>query len=296
MEAAGALEAMRTVTIGLVGALALYLSAIAYVMAFQRSFVFDARDTGGQLDQAGTLAIPGSERIAIPTIDGETLAGWYLPPRQPDGPVFLFMHGKGGGLEKKVGRWSRIADRGAGVLAFSYRGFPGSTGEPSEAGLYEDARAAYRWLAGRVHASRIVLHGLSLGTGVASKLATEVAAKAVVLEAPFTALVDVAAARQPWLPVDLLLIDRFESLPRIGNIRMPLLIVHGTRDSAIPITHAERLFAAAAEPKRFVKMPGSDHSTLTRDGLYDHVFAFLADLDLSPSLTEAKATAGETTR
>ncbi|MDX2289001.1 MAG: alpha/beta hydrolase [Hyphomicrobiaceae bacterium] len=278
---------MRTVTIVLVGAVALYLSAIAYVMAFQRSFVFDVRDSGGTLDAAGTIAIPGSQRIAIPTSDGETLAGWYLPPRQPDAPVFLFMHGKSGGLERKVGRWSRLADRGAGVLAFSYRGYPGSTGEPSEAGLYEDARAAYRWLAGRHESGRIVLHGLSLGTGVASRLATEVDAKAVVLEAPFAALVDVAAARQPWLPVHLLLIDRFESLPLMAKLRMPLLIVHGTRDTAIPISHAERLYAAAKEPKRLVAIPGGDHSTLPRDGLYDHVFAFLGDLDRSRTLSEA---------
>ncbi|MCB1505760.1 MAG: alpha/beta hydrolase [Hyphomicrobiaceae bacterium] len=252
-----------------------YAGVAGAMYAMQRDMLFNVRDTG-DLSKPGTLAIAGGERVKITTPDGEQLAGWYLAPRQGQ-PVFLFLHGKGGGLERKSWRWKRIREHGAGVLAISYRGYPGSTGTPSEAGLMIDGRAAYDWLRGKGHAaSDIVLHGLSLGTGVAVKLAAEVQAKALILEAPYTAVVDVAAERYPWLPVRLLMHDQFLTRERIGKIAVPVLIAHGTRDTVIPFEQGERLFALAPEPKVMARMEGSDHSTLTRDGIYEkHIWPFL---------------------
>lgn len=265
---------LRLVFVAVVG---LYTVALAAMVIFQRDFIFDREDSS-YLEAAGTLAIEGSTRVTIPTSDGEKLAGWYLPPKDASAPVFLFFHGKGGGLERKSLRWAKLKDRGAGVLAFSYRGFPGSTGKPSEAGLYEDARAAYRWLTGRHDATRIVLHGLSLGTAVAAKLATEANARALVLEAPYSALVDVAAERQPWFPVSVLLQDQFRTRDFIADIKMPLLIAHGDEDRSIPLDQARELYALAPEPKKLVVKPGSGHETLVRDGLYDDVWQFLDSL------------------
>lgn len=268
---------LRAVRYGLVGVVVIYMLLLVGVFAAQRSFIFDARDTGGKLNEPGTIAIEGSTRVTIPTSDGEKLAGWYLPPRNKDGIVFLFFHGKGGGLERKKWRWQRIAKHGEGVLAFSYRGFPGSTGSPSEEGLFEDARAAFAWLSEQHKPENIVLHGLSLGTGVAAKLATEVNARALILEAPYSALVDVAGERHPYFPVSLLLWDQFRTRDYIGSVKVPLLIAHGDHDSAIPLEQAQELFALAPEPKQFVTMPGSDHNTLVRDGLYEHIWKFLED-------------------
>lgn len=253
-----------------------YAGVVAAMYGLQTELVFATRDTGA-LSKPDTLAIPGGERIEIMTADGERLAGWYLAPRAGE-PVFLFLHGKGGGLERKTRRWQRIRDRGAGVLAFSYRGYPGSTGQPSEAGLKRDARAAYDWLLAKGHRSTdIVIHGLSLGSGVAVALAGDVPARALILEAPFTAVVDVAAERYPWLPVHRLMRDQFLSREIIGRVRMPILIAHGTRDSVVPYAQGERLFALANEPKVLARMEGSDHATLTRDGLYEkHIWPFLA--------------------
>lgn len=265
----------RALTMILGSAAVAYAGTASTLYAMQRRLLYNTTDTGG-LSKPGTLAIAGAERVVIATPDGERLAGWYMRPRAGE-PVFLFLHGKGGGLERKKWRWQRIADRGAGVLAISYRGYPGSTGTPTEEGLMTDGRAAYDWLRGRGHrAGEIVLHGLSLGSGVAVQLATEVEARALVLEAPYTAIVDVAAERYPWLPVSWLMHDQFLSRARIARVRMPVLIAHGTRDSVIPYRHAERLFALAPEPKTFARMERSDHSTLTRDGLYElHVWPFV---------------------
>lgn len=240
----------------------------------QRAHLFNTAG-GGEHAAFASPVVPGAEQVAIMTRDGERLAAWYHMPAAGK-PVMLFMHGQGGRLGVQTNRWRRIREAGLGVLALSYRGYPGSSGSPTEEGLALDARAAYDWLRARHAAADIVLHGHSLGTGVAVRLASEVEAGGVVLEAPFTAAVDVAAERLPWLPVQLLMLDQFRSRDRIRDVKAPVLIVHGDQDSVIPIAHGERLFGLAREPKQFIRMPGSEHNTLVRDGLYDKVLSFLA--------------------
>lgn len=251
-----------------------YTALVAAMYIFQRELVFAAGRARG-LSEPGTLAMEGSQRVAIQTADGQTIAGWYLAPADATKPVFLFFHGKGGGLERKKWRWQRIAKAGAGVLAISYRGYAGSTGEPSEAGLYEDARAAYRWLVARHDSDHIVLHGLSLGTAVAAKLATEVDAKAVILEAAFTALGDVAAERYPWAPITLLLEHPFRTVDIVDKLRMPVVIAHGDHDTVVPYAQAQELYRHAPQPKALWTFAGSDHSTLVRDGLYERLWPYL---------------------
>ena len=250
-----------------------YLAIVAWMYTSQRAMLYATADDG-RLAATNWTAIAGTKRFAIETTDREQLASWYVPPN-PGKPVFLFFHGKGGGLERKKWRWARIRKAGYGILAFSYRGYPGSTGSPSEIGLVRDAQAAYKWLCQRHDANKIVLHGLSLGTGVAVALASKVKVRAVILEAPYTAVVDVAAERYPWLPVHWLMWDQFLSRERIETVKAPLLIVHGTKDTVIPFDHAKRLFARARGLKKFIAMPGSDHSTLVRDGIYPHIWRFL---------------------
>lgn len=219
---------------------------------------------------------PPIQVVTIETADHERLVGWWLPPRDGQ-PVVLHFNGNGGGLAVQRGRWSRIAEQGAGFLAIGYRGYAGSTGKPTEQGLRLDARAAYDWVARRYPADRIVIHGYSLGSGVAVQLATERTARALVLEAPYTSFTDVAEWRTGTSLVRPLMRDRFDSIASIDRVAMPLLIVHGDRDSVIPQRFGRRLYEAARAPKRFITMPGSEHSTLVRDGLYAHVWAFLED-------------------
>lgn len=251
-----------------------YFAILAAMFAGQRYLIYSNYDRG-TLAAANWMAIQNSKRVQLTTADGERLAAWYAPP-QPKKPVFLFFHGKGGGLARKKWRWQRIRKAGAGIFTFSYRGYPGSSGTPTETGLNRDAQAAYEWLNARHPAHQIILHGLSLGTGVAVTLATRIKARALILEAPYTAVVDVAAERYPLLPVRQLLWDRYLSRERIAGIGMPLLIAHGTNDTIIPFAHAKRLYRRAIEPKHLAVMPGSDHNTLVRDGLYQHVWRFLS--------------------
>jgi hypothetical protein len=221
--------------------------------------------------------IPGVRVEHIHTSDGQTLVAWHSPP-PPGGPMFLFFDGNGGRPQIANGRWRAIQQGGGGFLAVYYRGYSGSTGEPSEAGLHEDARAGYDWLvANGYRAQDIVIHGFSLGTGVAVRLAAERPARALILEAPFTSIDAVAGDHAPMLASSAAIItDRFASSEWIARVHMPVLIVHGDRDTVVPFNEGYRLYTLANDPKLFVAMPGSGHTTLVRDGSYDHIWRFLA--------------------
>lgn len=251
------------------GVVAVFSSAaLAGSLSLERSFLYHPQPRG-----TGPDAASGIEVVEIATADGERLVGWWLPPK--DGrPTLLFFHGNASTLEGDVGRWRRIAAEGAGFLAIAYRGYGGSTGKPTEKGLHEDALAAYGWLIRRIPADDIVIHGFSLGSGVAVRLAAEKPARALVLEAPYTSIVDMAG-RMTSLPVGSLVRDRFMSSAYIGKVSMPVLMIHGDRDSVIPFEQGQRLYSLAHGPKTFVRMVGSDHNTLTRDGAYDHIWRFL---------------------
>jgi uncharacterized protein len=243
-------------------------------------------------DRAPYVAPPADlpiETVTLNTADGVKIDGWYEPPH-PGQPVMLFLHGQGASLNDGRFRYRRMHDKGVGYLAIDYRGFGHSTGKPSEDGLYTDALAAYNFLIRRgIQPEQIIIHGHSLGSGVATWLATRRPARALILEAPFTAASDVAAERYPYLPVNQLMRDKFENRARMPEIYMPVLIVHGDHDSVIPFAHGERLFALANRPKNFVRMVGSDHSTLTRDGVYEKVYWPYLGLDTQTAPTEAGA-------
>ncbi len=253
----------------------------AVVIALLALFALGLRVYGNSLiyhPQAEVVApnFPRTEGVHIATEDGETLIAWYRAPEEGQ-PIFLFFDGNGGRPQIWGGRWRRIAESGAGFLAVYYRGYSGSTGRPSERGLHIDGRAGYDWLSAHGYEPReIVIHGFSLGSGVAVRLAAERPARALILEAPFTGVDDVAAAK--FSPVARFFItDGFRSRDYIGEVHMPVLIVHGDADTVVPFEQGQRLFELANEPKKFVRMRGSDHATLVRDGIYPHITAFLAE-------------------
>jgi fermentation-respiration switch protein FrsA (DUF1100 family) len=160
----------------------------------------------------------------------------------------------------------------------AYRGFWGSTGRPHEAGLHTDARTAYAWLAGRVPPSRIVLFGESLGSGVAVRLATEIQAAGLILDAPYTTTAAVAADRYPFVPVRWLMRDQYRSIDIVSESKVPLLVLHGSENQDIPIRYGESLYRAATAPKRFVRVEGAGHTTLLTPGGLPTVETFLASL------------------
>jgi fermentation-respiration switch protein FrsA (DUF1100 family) len=219
--------------------------------------------------------LPQAEEIVLDTGDGEKVLAWHVHPRA-EKPVVLYFHGNGGALHNRADRFRALTRDGTGLLALSYRGYGGSTGKPSETGLLADAAAAYAFAAARYPAERIAAWGESLGAGVAVALAAEKPVAALILEAPFTSAVDIAASVYPYIPVRLLMWDQFRSDQRIAAVKAPLLILHGERDQTVPIRYAERLYSLANEPKRMVRFPEGGHNGLDQHGALKAVQQFLA--------------------
>jgi len=215
------------------------------------------------------------QELVLDTADGEKVIVWYAPP-QRGRPLVLYFHGNAGSLRYRADRFRALTGDGTGLVALSYRGYGGSSGSPSEAGLIADGQAAYAFAVARVPAERIVVFGESLGTGVAVALAATEPIGRLVLEAPFTSAVDVAARAYWFLPVRFLMKDPFHSDRRIGKVTAPLLVLHGERDHVVPIALGERLFSLANEPKRFVRFPAGTHVDLDQHGALDAVRSFIA--------------------
>ncbi len=258
-----------------IGALAagLYTVSCLGIFFFQRHLLYFPDPVHYTPQQAG---LTGVQEIGLATTDGERLIAWYEPAR-PGAPVFLYFHGNGGGLHLRRERIEALASAGYGVFILSYRGYSGSTGSPSEKALIADGLLAYDYLKAQgVEPGQIVLYGESLGTGVAAQVASQRQVRAVILEAPYSSIAAIAKTHYGFLPVDWLLLDRFDSAAHIGRIDAPLLIMHGSRDGAIPASSAHALFDAAKEPKEYVEFQGGGHNDLFDFGALEHIQRFLA--------------------
>jgi pimeloyl-ACP methyl ester carboxylesterase len=187
-----------------------------------------------------TAGLPGAESLTLSTADGEQLVVWWVAPRDGQ-PVYLYLHGNGANLEQRAARFTRLVADGAGLYAVSWRGYGGSTGLPTEAGLMTDARAAYADLMRRVSADRVVLFGESLGSTVAVMLAAENPVRALLLDSSFDSALDVAQGRFPWLPVAVLLRDTYRADLAAPRVAVPVLQVHCADDPITPLPSAELL-------------------------------------------------------
>jgi fermentation-respiration switch protein FrsA (DUF1100 family) len=245
--------------IGLVG----YACGLVALFLAQRSFLFPIPTAERTTPKAA--GFPEAEEHVLATADGEKVIVWHVPAK-PGHPVILYFHGNGDFLAGFFGRFRDLIADGIGIVALSYRGYAGSSGQPSEHGLLQDATAAYAFTTARYGADRIVVWGFSLGTGVAVALAADQPVGKLILEAPYTSLVDVAASAFPVFPVRLAMKDPFHSDQRIARVKAPMLVMHGARDATIPIVFGERLFGLAHEPKQFVRFPDGGHNDLDAYG------------------------------
>lgn len=220
----------------------------------------------------------GFQEVWFESADGTRLHGWLAEHRRPRG-VLLFCHGNAGNVTHRADVVEILRRKlGMTVFVFDYRGYGRSAGRPSESGVVADARAARTWLAGHagVQPEDVVLLGRSMGGAIATRLASEGGAGALILENTFTSAVDVGAASFPIFPVRLLMRNRFETLDRIGEYQGPLLISHGTADEIIPFSHGQRLFEAATTgTKQFVPLTGVRHNDPPPAEYYDTLADFL---------------------
>ncbi|MCU7905266.1 MAG: alpha/beta hydrolase [Candidatus Thiodiazotropha sp. (ex Epidulcina cf. delphinae)] len=206
------------------------------------------------------------EPVTLVTEDRVKLTGWFLPHKEPRAAL-LFFHGNAGNISHRLESLELFHRLGLAVLVIDYRGYGGSEGTPSEAGIYRDAEAAWRYLTVTqgIPGEEILLFGRSLGGAVAAYLASRYPSMGLVLESTFTSVPDIAAEHYPWLPARWLAKYRYNTRERLADVHTPVMVVHSRKDEIIPYSHGRELFSLANEPKRFLELNG------------DHNYGFLAD-------------------
>lgn len=249
------------------------MAAIAYALVVaamyfaQRTLLYP-----GATGEPMPANAPWGAWAQIDTPDGERLAALHLPAR--DGrPTLLFFPGNGDSIVHYGFLAEALGAHGFGLLAISYRGYPGSTGSPSETGLLTDGLASFDWLVAQ-DAGPVVLLGRSLGTGVAVNTAAEREAAALILVSPYDSIAAVAQRQYPYLPARWLIRDSFRSDLRIAEVAEPKLFLHGEIDGLIPLSSGERLFSLASEPKIFAVQYGRGHNDIWSEALIESIVAF----------------------
>lgn len=252
---------------------AAYLLLVAALYLNQRNLMYHPDQRVPDLAAAG-LSDMTAHRIE--TSDGYKLLAWWRPPADSSRPTIVFFHGNAGNVGNRKRQAREFIDAGLGLLLVTWRYNAGAGGEPSEAGLMTDGRAALDFVAAQgIPERRIVLHGESLGSGVAVAMALEHEVGGLVLVYPYSSMTDVAEDRFWFVPVRVLIQDEYDSVARIGKVRAPILVIHGERDRIIPVRFARRLYEAAPEPKEGHFLPDGTHANLYRLGAGQLVLDFL---------------------
>lgn len=226
----------------------------------------------------GVPADVGLEGVAereIVTPDGNSVLAWWSPPK-PGRPSVLYFHGNAGSLADRSGRIRRFQAAGLGIFMMTYRGYGGSTGKPTEHDNVSDGKRAFDALVGEgIAPDQIFIFGESLGTGVAVQVAAQKGGAGLILDAPFTSMLDLAHLHYPYLPAGLLLRDRYETSRHINKVKMPLLIVHGADDVVIPLSMGQAVLAAAHGEKELVRVENAGHLDHDASGSFDRIFAWI---------------------
>lgn len=261
-----------------------YLFLTGMLAFLQRTLIY-LPDTAPALASQSGFENRQLREVTRTTADGLTLHGWFiaadgaeadeqLPPDDPH-PLVLYFPGNGGNRSYRLKEIRQLTSLGCHVLYFDYRGYAGNPGKPTEADIALDAHATWDYAVHQLGAQekRIVIWGESLGGGVATRLAYDLASLKItpgglILRCTFTSLVDAGAYHYPWLPVRWVLIDRYPSIDRIASVSCPVLIIHGREDRIVPFEHGQRLFAAARTEshngieKQFLDLPQAGHNDM----------------------------------
>ena len=279
----------RPVLKGLRSVAVIYVGVLVVMLLLENYLVYPGTTASQSWAAPPKEVIDEVQDVDLVTASGTKIHGWWLPCPDSD-RTLLYFHGNGGNLSHRggsVAKLRKILD--TAVFMIDYPGYGKSQGTSSEAGCYESATASYDWLTQTQNRDpkQLIVYGASLGGGVAVELASRKPHGALVLVKTFTSLPDVAAGQYPWLPVRWLMHNRMPTIDRIASVGGPVFICHGDADRLIPFAHGQRLFAAAAEPKMFVRLPGQDHDESLGEGFYVTLKSFL-ETHLPSAVAEPK--------
>ena len=250
---------MNLYTTSILALILFYILLIIIMFFFQRNLLYHPSVDNYLKDNSG--AEPTEiEKIKITTGDKIDLNGWFYNKDIKNFKTLVFFHGNAGSLKNRTYKLNYFKDLDINFLIIAWRGFSGNMGKPNEMGLYEDARSAVRWLNMKgIQDKNIILYGESLGTAMAVEIAQNKKYAGIILESPFTSMVNMGKKYYPFFPVSFLLKDKFESYKKINKISVPILIIHGKVDKIVPYAMGKKMYELANEPKFFYSQEYGDH-------------------------------------
>ncbi len=271
------LKKIRNITLQLILIIFLiYLVFMLFLYFYQRNLLYHPNENNYSGDNI-SVAI---QKVKISTPDNIELVGWYHKKDLKNFKTLVFFHGNAGSLENRIYKLNHFQDMDINFLIIAWRGFSGNNGKPSEEGLYLDGKSAIDWLINNgVNEKNLVLYGESLGTGVATHLAQNKNFAGVILETPFTSMIDTAKKFYPYIPVKLLLKDKFENYKKIKNINSPILIMHGEKDQIVPYSMGKKIYEIANKPKYSYFTKYDDHMMEYDENLILALKSFLNSLN-----------------
>jgi len=233
-----------------------YLVINLFIYFYQRNLLYNPSENNYLNDKINF----NYKEIFIETDKNIKLKSWFINKDLKKFKTVVFFHGNAGNLLNRVHKINELNKLDINILLTSWRGFSGNKGKPSEKNLYYDAQQIIDWLKVQgLDNKDIVLYGESLGTGVATELASKNNFGGIILESPFTSMVDTAKIYYPYLPVNFLLKDRYDSKSKINDIKTPILIMHGKMDNIVPQQMGLELFEKANNPKYSYFPEDDDH-------------------------------------
>ncbi len=251
---------------------ACYAVLVGLMFVFQRALLYRPDPTRPDPAASG---VPEMAWVRLTSADGLTLGSWYRAALE-GAPCLIYFQGNGGHIGHRAVKYRPYLEAGFGLLAVGYRGYGGNPGSPTEDGLHADARAALDFLLEQgIETPRIVLYGESLGAGMAVKLAAGRAIGALVLEAPYTSIAELAAHHYPFVPARYMVLDKFDAAKDIGRLQAPLLVIHGGRDRVVPNRFGQALFESAPQPKEMESYEAGAHNNLYDFGAAVRVIRFI---------------------
>jgi fermentation-respiration switch protein FrsA (DUF1100 family) len=261
--------------ISLLLSLITYLIVLTYIYLFQRNLLYHPSDNGYQGDEINF----DYKEIFIQNKEGIKLKAWLHEKDLINKKTIIFFHGNAGNLRNRNYKLNELSKIDINFLIVSYRGFSGNQGKPTEQGLYEDARSTLDWLKinGAIE-KNLILYGESLGSAVAIETAQNKDLAGIILESPFTSMVELAQKYYPVLPVKYLLKDKYETIKKLPNINSPLLVLHGRLDSIVPFSMGKKLFEKANDPKFKYFIDNDDHMMRYDQKLLDEIKKFISSI------------------
>ena len=254
----------------------IYLFILISVYFYQRNLLYQPNEN----NYSGDKLLVSIEEVKIKTKDNIELKSWYHDKNIKENKTIIFFHGNAGSLENRIHKINHFKDMNINFLLVSWRGFSGNKGKPTENGLYEDARSAVKWLNSKgVKEDKIILYGESLGAGVVTEIAQYKNFAGIILESPFTSMIEVGKDKYPFLPVGLLLKDRYESNKKIKKIKSPILIMHGKVDKVVSFDMGKKMYELANKPKYSYFSEYDNHMMEYNEKLLNELKKFINSLN-----------------